>query len=250
MRGLLFIAAAFGASVGSVEAQNVAPVTQLKENRHEAAQSSGVAIAGVQLLAEVGPVERAADGKLRMALHFPSDWREREVCVATISADGLYDGEATYAHDGGEAGHQETVYETADPGLFAGMGTSELALRILSGPCGRLPFGAGSSPDRPIEATVGYWRTAERLDGAEDMIEILVNPLAAARVTAFVNQGIVPEDRFDCEPAPVTVPTAYALRCALPRHALGASPAMVGLQQLMVGRAGTTTWLKLHFPDS
>lgn len=208
-----------------------------------------MAIAGVQLLAEAGPVERAADGDIRMALHFPPDWNQAEICISTISADGLYDGEATYAHDGGGAGHQETVYEASDPELFAGMGTSELALRILPGACGRLPFGTGTSPERPIEATVGYWRTAERLDSAGDMIEILVNPLAAAKVTAFVNQGIAPGDRFDCEPAPVTVPTAYALRCALPRGALGASPAMVGLQQLMPGRAGATTWLKLHFPD-
>lgn len=249
MRSLLLIATALGVSAGWARAQNVAPVTDLKENRHKAAQSSGVAIAGVQLLAPVGPIRRAADGHVRMALHVPAPWRGHEICVAAISADGLYDAEATYAHDGGEAGYQETIYETSDPDLLAGMAASELALRILPGACGRLPFGTGASPEQPLEATLAYWRTDARLDGDEDVVEILVNPLAASRVTAFVNQGISPEDRFDCAPVPASVPTAYALRCALPRGALGASPAMIGLQQIIPGRPGATTWLKLHFPD-
>ena len=88
MRGLLFIATALGVLVGSVEAQNVAPITEFRENRHKAAQSSGVAIADVQLLPATEPTGRVADGDVRMALHFPAAWREREICVATVSADG------------------------------------------------------------------------------------------------------------------------------------------------------------------
>lgn len=262
LMGLVLMSAA---AVGG-HAQNVEGPYDINENVRPVAQSSGVSVAGVLLATDPEPIrfvpapddaDQTEEGdRIEMALHLPPSWKTegREFCVSTLGSDGLYDGHATYrlTNVSQAEDYQTTEYATHELQRIDGYGRSELAVLIRPDPCGPLSSDIGRSQTKPIEITVAYWRTPDRIDDDRDEIEILVNPLGAERVVLTLGNGIQEDDRIPCRPAEVTMPTAYSLVCSVARKRLleesDGNGTVVGLQKITPGRLAETTWVRLFVP--
>ena len=193
MPSLLLAATAAVSTPLPLSAQDVEIVGRLKENLYADAPSSGAMIMGVQIVT-VSPSE-----ELSIGLHYPES-SVTHLCVTAVSASGLYSASGWFRRlSPPQPGLVTTRYESIEPDYLAELGHEELGLLARAvaplapsaeadaqPACPPIRFGAGASPDQPLEAVASGWRIDTTRPGVR--LDIYVNSLASDRATIFPAQ--------------------------------------------------------------
>jgi hypothetical protein len=242
IRSLIFSVVAI-AGMSAAQAQNVNLVDELVENAYPSAQSSGVAVVGAQVLPMPPASGSDMSANLAFSMYLPDAWSGEEICVSTESANGLYDGRATYKLEHAENQIEMVGYPTEFGALLKTYGSRELAIAVRRNSCGRAGLEEGMTEDEAIELTLAVWRPGTETLSSFDQITLLVNPFDAQKVRVKPEGAPIP-----CERLEVPVAASYAMGCPIELSTLGTSPATLKLDTLVPGRPPESTFIKLYFP--
>lgn len=189
----LFISYVFFAALASEgRAENVALATSpFDEELLPAAKISGEVLAGAL-------EHRLGGDNLQVGAYIPSDWAAEMICARVVSIDGFYTAKNAYevpSNWGG--GFTELPYPTEHTKHLLELAPQSLGLRVTRGDC----------EAEPTEFTIARWN-----EGTLASARLLVNPLGAEVVFAYVGDAIAP---VRCEEIAMSGKSAFHVQCNL-----------------------------------
>lgn len=185
-----------GISQSSLELQS----SPFNEIYREAAQISGVVVAGVLRHGDapdgVGAVTLAAD--------LPPEWAGSEVCARVLSSDGLYEASNIYGVPADWTGGRASLpFPSSYSELLAEAEPGEIAVQIAQGPCDTLSS----------LTAVAIWN-----EEGNAQLDLLINAFRADEVFIYAD-GVA--DPVRCTPLALSGASAFDYRCALPEGLSG-----------------------------
>lgn len=174
------------------------------EEFRESAQVSGSIVVGV-LTAGL----QEGTGSL-VSARVPSDWDGGDVCVAVISADGLYNARNAYQIGKEWAGkNAEIEHDTAYKTELRDLPPEKVAVRVWSGGC----------TNEQIEYTPAFWNALPSSQITK--LTLLVNSFRADEVFLYPSPDTA--DPIVCDRIDDAGHTAFDARCVIPSEHLSVS---------------------------
>ena len=215
------MAAALTGAPASAETRLALAGEGFNEVLRDAAEISGVVIAGIQRHGDEGGTALAAD--------FPAAWADATACVRVLTGDGLYEAANAYLLPADWAGGVAVLpFPTTYGDLLASAAPGTLAIRA----------GLGDCDGPPGASALAYWNAAP----GSGPPTLLVNAFRADEVFAYA--GDAPE-ATRCTPLTIGGLSAFDHACALPADLRGRVE--VTLYRIVNGKpappAVTDVWL-------
>ncbi|PHO05308.1 hypothetical protein CSC82_03770 [Rhodobacteraceae bacterium 4F10] len=175
----------------------------LAETEFQEEVKPAATISGLLVLGAIRQSKTFSD-HVTMTATLPDNWRGQEICIAMISADGLYESRNTYrvgtSWSGGVA---EIPYPTKYAEHLLGLGKDELAISTRSGHCDATADGALM----PV-----VWRGEDTTKST--IISVYANSFGSDEVIVYVGTDPM-ADPVDCQRIKKGVRTVFDTVCEI-----------------------------------